>query len=600
MLGWCRVIVGLMAVVLWLGALGTMALPVAAEEVCREVPALAMVDTNTDGVASVEEIRAVAPDNARLQDLTAQLEAGGVTGIRYADCEVPLDLAAMLYLPTEEIADEIDVDAEVFGLVSGTYIPLAEARPEVVDPNAGVTPEEEMAVLEEADYRRGYQLYYGLPQDTEDPAAGYDVTVVTYVEEFATTAGAARGYEFLENEDADPTAEDLPDPPDLGDEAELTRYETDESIALDLTFRHDTLNVGVMIETTVGDEPDRAWVETLAERLLARIEAAPEGEAPGLSNRVVRIAEGDVFNTSDHYLRFEGEDVDFVGSASLARLTRGQIEGPATDVYQVTGPLTDLDVRSSITLLRFPDEEDAATWLQEVPKQLAEDERYEDVTVMDEEVAVGDESVAVTATFTPATGASAGETFEISRVTGRVAREVFSVQLRGTSAPPLAAVEELAEAQAECLEEEVCLEPVEVPEGLGGAAETYESPQYGFTLTYDGKEWEVAFADENPDDPDDRVFLSNGTSLVGLTGDPTNDEGELADCVDDYVRIFERGKGNTDDTGTATDYVAFHECRWLGDELTLVVYHTAPAEAYEGEIAAREELLSGLELPDGR
>ncbi len=82
-----RVMVCLMSALLCLGAMGTTALPTAAQEVCQEEPTLAVVDGNKDGVASVEEIRAVAPDNTRLQELTGQLEAQGVTGIRYTGCD---------------------------------------------------------------------------------------------------------------------------------------------------------------------------------------------------------------------------------------------------------------------------------------------------------------------------------------------------------------------------------------------------------------------------------------------------------------------------------------------------------------------------------
>jgi hypothetical protein len=74
---------GLMAI----GLVGATALPVAAEEICQDQPVLAAVDGNGDGVASVGEIRSVAPDNAELQAAADQLDARGVTGIRYTGCD---------------------------------------------------------------------------------------------------------------------------------------------------------------------------------------------------------------------------------------------------------------------------------------------------------------------------------------------------------------------------------------------------------------------------------------------------------------------------------------------------------------------------------
>lgn len=58
-----------------------------AEEVCRAEPAVAVADDNGDGVASIDEIRAFAPDNAELQRAADQLEAEGVSGIRYTGCD---------------------------------------------------------------------------------------------------------------------------------------------------------------------------------------------------------------------------------------------------------------------------------------------------------------------------------------------------------------------------------------------------------------------------------------------------------------------------------------------------------------------------------
>jgi len=67
--------------------MGTTVVPTAAQEICQEEPTLALADGNKDGVASVEEILALAPDNAQLQAAADQLEAAGITGIRYTGCD---------------------------------------------------------------------------------------------------------------------------------------------------------------------------------------------------------------------------------------------------------------------------------------------------------------------------------------------------------------------------------------------------------------------------------------------------------------------------------------------------------------------------------
>jgi len=82
--------VGLVSALLCLGALGVMGttvVPAAAQEICADQPGLAVVDANKDGVASVDEILAVAPDNTQVQEVIDQLEAQDITGIRYTGCD---------------------------------------------------------------------------------------------------------------------------------------------------------------------------------------------------------------------------------------------------------------------------------------------------------------------------------------------------------------------------------------------------------------------------------------------------------------------------------------------------------------------------------
>ena len=63
--------------------MGLASSPAAAQTLCTNEPMLGMVDSNGDGIASVGEIRALAPNNADLQAAANQLEASGYTGIAY-------------------------------------------------------------------------------------------------------------------------------------------------------------------------------------------------------------------------------------------------------------------------------------------------------------------------------------------------------------------------------------------------------------------------------------------------------------------------------------------------------------------------------------
>lgn len=154
-----------------------------------------------------------------------------------------------------------------------------------------------------------------------------------------------------------------------------------------------------------------------------------------------------------------------------------------------------------------------------------------------------------------------------------------------------------------------------------GDEETYESPQYGYTLTYDADEWEVVLEDEDEDDDYDTIALSNGISTISVVGDPDYDEDELEDCVDDYLAGLEQNDNASDiepsderdaegadddvvwatytytfafDSGDEADFARYFSCTAVGDGLTLVVIHDAPVDDYEDEVTEREDLLEGL------
>jgi hypothetical protein len=159
--------------------------------------------------------------------------------------------------------------------------------------------------------------------------------------------------------------------------------------------------------------------------------------------------------------------------------------------------------------------------------------------------------------------------------------------------------------------------------GGGEDGEVYESPTYGYTLTFDPAEWEYFIEDEDPDDPYDFQCFSNNVSVVCLSGNPDYAEDEMIDCVDDYGAGLETLDGNSDveeyddpdafgdDDGVAwgtysyhyedpdgafeDDYVRYFECRYVGDGVTVVILHDAQADVYEDEVEAREALVEGLD-----
>jgi hypothetical protein len=170
-------------------------------------------------------------------------------------------------------------------------------------------------------------------------------------------------------------------------------------------------------------------------------------------------------------------------------------------------------------------------------------------------------------------------------------------------------------------------EATEEPEEPGQADGLYESPNYGYQITYDAAVWQAQSEDDNPDDGYDQLFLANGVSLLGIFGDPDYTPETLDQCVADYVAGLEDNEANSDfapldepdaegseaerswttinyvwesEDGEQFDYTRYFECIALGDGLTLVVIQDTPAEEYATEVEAREEVLRGFEMGGGQ
>lgn len=76
-----RVTIATLATLILMSALASNA---SAQSVkCVDAPALSLFDGNGDGVLTIGEIQAAAPDNAELQGLAGQLSAKGISGIQY-------------------------------------------------------------------------------------------------------------------------------------------------------------------------------------------------------------------------------------------------------------------------------------------------------------------------------------------------------------------------------------------------------------------------------------------------------------------------------------------------------------------------------------
>ena len=168
-------------------------------------------------------------------------------------------------------------------------------------------------------------------------------------------------------------------------------------------------------------------------------------------------------------------------------------------------------------------------------------------------------------------------------------------------------------------------EPEEPTDQAGDEAAIFASPDFGYTLSWDGDRWMLV--GDRTSEGNERLELTDRTGRVVLypyqPEEPTvpavcvegfanafgnqPDAGERSDLTDDHgLPIIYHGRDRAYVAhrfvgGAAGDIVRYLECRSLEDGNLLVIMHEVPLAAYDAEQAtAREELLTRLEVAADR
>ncbi len=132
--------------------------------------------------------------------------------------------------------------------------------------------------------------------------------------------------------------------------------------------------------------------------------------------------------------------------------------------------------------------------------------------------------------------------------------------------------------------------------------ESYESPTYGYTLEWDGRDWEAVEATADDDDGDTLV-LTNEVSTLYISGVPEY-RGDAQECsVDvgevvasrDAADLYPSKSGDTDLDPEDFSYLV--DCRELiADEAVLLIVHVLPADELGDELIEAEAVTSTIEL----
>ncbi len=340
--------------------------------------------------------------------------------------------------------------------------------------------------LEMAELQRTYPFALVLrdPNDSRFSLRG----VYASLNEFDDDDGAASTLDLFVEISAESTLVERIDTDDeIGDEMLLVRdVETHELV---LTVRVDRILAFVKLRDY--DEDNLPAVDDLlavADQLLERIEDGLDGDAPGLANHTLRLADDEYHQLYeirfDQYARLADEDFRYFSDSDDEFSARVEATGNAVDVYQFSQFMQGVDsvdsalpyqMAWSSNLYLFADEDAAAAWFQDRSERLDtvlprnEDIDVVDIKVIEDAPDIGDESFTVV--YTEDDGSGCGCTSQVVRVHARLGPVVADMYLSTMAEEiPIDAIVHLAALQVDCLAGSDCLEPILLSDALAGRA----------------------------------------------------------------------------------------------------------------------------------
>jgi hypothetical protein len=394
-------------------------------------------------------------------------------GIGQAAAERPVDFGAALLMP----ADVAQFGFEDYGIDSGRYMTVAQMLAE--GSNYDPTDEDIDALGMESVHNLMVHPIGGIE---EHP--GPDITIVSFIYVYEDEDHADEAFDFLEDESDDPTATDLEDAPELGDESELTETiaefqdggETYDLHALDFSFRIGRVTAIVSVNGW-NDEVDRDTVEEMAaffeEKLIGVMEdGRVDGErTPGLDSIAPRYDSEDLIPSRSHYCVLNGEALinaynpdaqeslqewadDYGVVADYCSLTKVML--PSTD-----GAYLLLNTQPT----RFARSEDAARFVSEEDEYAQDQESgYDNLEIIDlepEDLPFDADSV-LAMTYTRDFN---GEEMTVTDLFVQQGRLVVEVRINGYSEPDLDMLIDVM-ADAFGCSDSACYQTLEAPDSL--------------------------------------------------------------------------------------------------------------------------------------
>ena len=422
-------------------------------------------------------------------------KAGAAVAADAGEYTGALNLPAMVLTPADLEAAGFPGYGK-FG--DGNFVPFASFVATTAE-FRGLPATEVEAAAQEAGWLRFYGSSMGVPNVPDTSECRASQVASSFVNEYVDAAGAQAAFAALNarGDTAHARIEAVAGTDVVGDESRIeSTFVTDPECGLkaglSILLRHDNLIGSVGFEvfgdaarlaaTTASAAPAAApdfasvatvpALETLAARLLAKMESTLAAGDPGLTVLALRMdrTTTPVVYEREGYRILNGETPPFYGGSEAEDdiLALPAVFANVEEVYEVEQLLqvgeepADTNPYYLLRLMRFADEEAASTFIDTFPSALADGAGS--VTGGDPiegaALDLGDESRAIA--FRAGGASSPPAAYEIDV---RVGTTVVTVFLGSTLRPDLAIVAELATAQIACLEAGAC-EPVPMPAAL--------------------------------------------------------------------------------------------------------------------------------------
>ena len=395
-----------------------------------------------------------------------------LTDVRAAT-EAPLDIAAMTLRPE----DTLDAGYADHGISMSILADRPRSAAQFIEGWGWDSSVDDGRAFREANPERIYVMH--LANDVEQAGFVYSPNLVaSVVMEFDGTSAARDGLDAVvatwsQGEDFAEASTTL----ELGDEARVfagTGVNPFDGVAFErmsLVLRVDSIVAIVSVHAYDADTPEIDQLEALGELQVERIDDVIDGEAPDMSNQIVRLRLDGEYTNWDNYIVHDDETLPLspaYESDDAYRERSGEFHDLGVlDAYHLEqivhgtpyGPAGELMGFMATTIYRFEDDEQATVFLDTFVESRLAENGGEEVSVP----TMGDQARALTWTASDTGRASYREYVRVGSVVFRTTHTVDE----GLDLVP-AAVSDMAELQLACLEgESACESPVRVPEGIG-------------------------------------------------------------------------------------------------------------------------------------